>query len=334
MVSAHDPGNGPGTSGPGIAGPSRIRPRQTADTATDLHRSPLVTPDTSGKPGHSAYQGIQSDISARSRLLKRCTPSKVATVLQAVHLLLAFPLFVVVVGVDSRWVGRALRKQYPELLAGEDVEPRDYLEKIFQVPFWLDRMDRSKTTRMLRGITGAGATSKTNGTVQSIPPANSESPPIPNESDGPPDQNAPEPPVGPDVRAQIARSRELNPRGLGIEAHELAAMERLSELLGRSPRSLKRFVNVYRLMKVRAPDPLDFSDPDRADADYLVVLLLLAEMIGRPDEARALFNWIRQTTDTEIDVPSGWPRSTSLYKQWIDDVSRFGFDGLVQPDSA
>ena len=74
MVSAHDPGNGPGTSGPGIVEPSLIRPRQTADTATDLHRSPLVTPDTSGKPGHSAYQGIQSDISARSRLLKRCTP--------------------------------------------------------------------------------------------------------------------------------------------------------------------------------------------------------------------------------------------------------------------
>ena len=74
MVSAHDPGNGPGASGPGIAGPSRIRPRQTAGTATDLHRSPPVTPDTPGKPGRSAYQGIQSDISARSRLLKRCTP--------------------------------------------------------------------------------------------------------------------------------------------------------------------------------------------------------------------------------------------------------------------
>jgi hypothetical protein len=73
MLSAHDPGNGPGTSGPGIAGPSRIRPRQTAGTAIELHRSPLVTPDMPGKPGHSAYQGIHSDISAKSHLLERCT---------------------------------------------------------------------------------------------------------------------------------------------------------------------------------------------------------------------------------------------------------------------
>src|SRR5205807_2937594 len=73
MVSAHDPGNGPGASGPGIVEPSRIRPRQTVGTAADLHRSPPVTPDTPGKPGRSAYQGIQSDISTRSHLLKRCT---------------------------------------------------------------------------------------------------------------------------------------------------------------------------------------------------------------------------------------------------------------------
>lgn len=33
-----------------------------------------------------------------------CPPQKVVEVLQAVHLFLAFPLFVVVVGVDSRWV--------------------------------------------------------------------------------------------------------------------------------------------------------------------------------------------------------------------------------------
>jgi KAP family P-loop domain len=262
--------------------------------------------------------------------LDRCEPSKVATVLQAVHLLLAFPLFVVVVGVDSRWVGRALRKQYPELLAGGDVEPRDYLEKIFQIPFWLDRMDRTKTTRMLQGITSVGATAKPNGSVPTAPFQQPSSPPLPHAGDGRITRAPSAPQIGRDIIAQIARSRELNPRGLGIEDYELDAMEKLSDLLDRSPRSLKRFVNVYRLMKVRAPDSLDFSDCDRADADYLVVLLLLAEMIGRPDEAIALFNWIRQTTDTEIEVPPGWPRSTSLYRRWIDDVSRFGFDGLVR----
>jgi len=73
--------------------------------------------------------------------LDRCEPAKVTNVLQAVHLLLAFPLFVVVVAVDPRWVGRALEKQYPELLEGDDVGPNEYLEKVFQIPFWLDQLD-------------------------------------------------------------------------------------------------------------------------------------------------------------------------------------------------
>ncbi|WP_269112312.1 P-loop NTPase fold protein, partial [Lentzea aerocolonigenes] len=36
--------------------------------------------------------------------LDRCPPRRVVELLQAIHLLLAFPLFVVVVGVDSRWL--------------------------------------------------------------------------------------------------------------------------------------------------------------------------------------------------------------------------------------
>ena len=48
MISAHDPGNGPGTGGPGNAGPSRTRPRKTTGTAVDRHRSPMVMPDMTG----------------------------------------------------------------------------------------------------------------------------------------------------------------------------------------------------------------------------------------------------------------------------------------------
>ena len=49
--------------------------------------------------------------------LDRCEPDQVVAVLQAVHLLLAFPLFTVVVGVDVRWVERALRAA-PQAPAG------------------------------------------------------------------------------------------------------------------------------------------------------------------------------------------------------------------------
>ena len=50
--------------------------------------------------------------------LDRCPSEKVIQVLQAVHLLLAFPLFVAVVAVDARWVSGALQEQYGRLLGG------------------------------------------------------------------------------------------------------------------------------------------------------------------------------------------------------------------------
>ena len=89
--------------------------------------------------------------------LDRCPPSRVVEVLQAVHLLLAFPLFVVVAGVDSRWLITSLRIHYQHLLNGEnngraelradanewDAFPADYLDKIFQIPFSLQPMDDS-----------------------------------------------------------------------------------------------------------------------------------------------------------------------------------------------
>ncbi len=63
--------------------------------------------------------------------------------LRAVHLLLALPLFVVIVAVDPRWLRRALEQHHTALFqAGEQGQewqalPVDYLDKIFQVPYAL-----------------------------------------------------------------------------------------------------------------------------------------------------------------------------------------------------
>ena len=53
--------------------------------------------------------------------LDRCSPKQVVDVLQAVHLLLALDLFVVVVGVDPRWLMHSLRQQYRENIADEAI---------------------------------------------------------------------------------------------------------------------------------------------------------------------------------------------------------------------
>jgi WD40 repeat protein len=87
--------------------------------------------------------------------LDRCPADRVVQVLQAIHLLLAFPLFVVIVGVDSRWLLRSLRAHYREVLGAADgraegdeksvdehwaATPQNYLEKIFQISLCLRPM--------------------------------------------------------------------------------------------------------------------------------------------------------------------------------------------------
>lgn len=98
--------------------------------------------------------------------LDRCNEEQVVKVLQAVHLLLAFELFVVVVAVDSRWLLHSLQQHSkafhsePTDLAGIPVEerghwqstPLNYLEKIFQIPFSLNPMDRIGFGKMIDSL--------------------------------------------------------------------------------------------------------------------------------------------------------------------------------------
>ncbi|HET6711262.1 P-loop NTPase fold protein, partial [Amycolatopsis sp.] len=92
--------------------------------------------------------------------LDRCSPHQVVDVLQAVHLLLAFDLFVVVVGVDPRWLLRSLSTHYDRLIEGDavvpadgwHVTPEDYLEKILNIPLVLPRMPAGSLRQLLRGM--------------------------------------------------------------------------------------------------------------------------------------------------------------------------------------
>ncbi len=82
--------------------------------------------------------------------------------LEAVHLLLAFDLFVVVVGVDPRWLLHSLREKFSAFQNGADkpsseqlewvTTPQDYLEKIFQIPFSLRRMEPAGFSALMRRL--------------------------------------------------------------------------------------------------------------------------------------------------------------------------------------
>ena len=98
--------------------------------------------------------------------LDQCEATTVVKVPQAVHFLLAVPLFVVVVGVDSRWIYQALMDEFPELLGpGESATPHDYLEKVFQIPLWLEPLNADTSRRMLQGLVGSESERVANGSA-------------------------------------------------------------------------------------------------------------------------------------------------------------------------
>ena len=84
--------------------------------------------------------------------LDRCPPVVVVKVLEALSMLLTFPLFVVVVAVDAHWISKSLAAVYPKLLTDGDVTPDNYLEKIFQMPVWLDRPSQLAASTMARAL--------------------------------------------------------------------------------------------------------------------------------------------------------------------------------------
>ncbi len=90
---------------------------------------------------------------------KRCVE-----VLEAVHLLLAFELFVVVVAVDARWLSVALtdelRALKPDRDEGRCATPQDYLEKIFQLPFWVQPLTTDGRRTLVHGLLEGSVTSR------------------------------------------------------------------------------------------------------------------------------------------------------------------------------
>jgi hypothetical protein len=233
--------------------------------------------------------------------LDRCPPKRVTEVLQAVHLLLAFPLFVVVVAVDSRWLSQSLQSHYGALLGSDNgytrnssslrATPQDYLEKIFQIPFWVSPLGDQARLRIIQGmVTDSRAQQPPD--QEKIPTAEGATP-----TDGS---------SKPDREAQPSSTLDLsflqpmqvydpqaetnpNPPGLKILDPELQFMADLRALLGETPRSVKRFVNVYWLMKSIALSQVDDFISTEPFAGYRRVQFLLAILTGLPTLAHELF---------------------------------------------
>lgn len=233
--------------------------------------------------------------------LDRCQPELVVRVLEAIKLLMDVPHFVVIVGVDSRWLFRSLEIRFQDLFSARDKEredaggdgagdwattPQNYLEKIFQFSLMLPPMSQEGYEELIRSVfetirveyeapTGGG-------TRTDAPGPGSEG------GDGSVGEGvAPrrEPLRSDDVRIipDPTSPPDLTPRDLLLTPEELDMLTALGRLI-ETPRSAKRLTNVYRLLRVRIGQ--DRLLQDRA---YTLVLVLLGIVVGFPRWSGQLF---------------------------------------------
>ena len=247
--------------------------------------------------------------------LDRChPPEKVVRVLEAVHLLLFFPLFVVVVGVDSRWVSRALHKHYQGMLADESIpsgetpeglerapaESQDFLEKIFQVPFWLRRMEPAGVRRLIHALISSEEVETAPAPVAAVPPPPDDPADDPGSTARAAEGTTAEAPARAAAKRATAEGEDEFIGGEGLAAPteslkiteaELQFMDEVAPLMPRTPRSVKRFVNIYRLYKAALSHPAlarFVGTPDRP-GNFRAVQVLLALVTGAPRFAQRVF---------------------------------------------
>jgi hypothetical protein len=285
--------------------------------------------------------------------LDRCPADRVVEVLKLVHLLLAFPLFVCVVAVDPRWITWCLQeapgligpKGESELAAefGDRANASDYLEKIFQIPLWLRPVPSEYRAAIARTL---------------LDPAESEAEPWVDM-----------PIVASRDTVVTSAAKHEGPEGDGqgptidpdmITREELSYLDELAGLLGGNPRSLKRFVNTYRLVKTALSDVelASFLQPSTVDGawarnrtnaylPYRICMAQLAVLCTQRNRAlrlvrhadtatgnTSLTEWLGQFKTIDADLAERFQAALSkdleganvdTFKRWLERTRRYSF---------
>lgn len=263
-------------------------------------------------------QDVQYDEQLPNRIvlyvddLDRCPPAKVLQVLEAVHLLLAFRLFVVFVAVDSRWLSSALIEQLHALRVvqrgvwtGPTDKPtaRDYLEKIFQLPFWVQPLSGDDRENLVSGLLA--------------PTLRADAAAAGPDGPGGLEVNSERSMALETMLSHTGRGLRLETNSLALAPTELEFIVSLGPLLGDTPRRVKRFVNTVQfLLSIRPPLPDQGPRSPR-----MATALLAAIHEGLPSIARQLF---KESSSAEplavaLDAPGLAEAERDALEGWLDE---------------
>lgn len=256
--------------------------------------------------------------------LDRCPEKHVVEVLQAIHLLLFFDLFIVVVGVDSRWILNSLEKYYPPMQNIEkkigwleeetrlwESTPQNYLEKIFHIPYNLPPMEpqgfRKLVESFMPQLAEKGGLDLSTSSEQDRQSTVESTPGSGEDSIGVQKKNKENEVNNINVEKVEGSIIDLKPENLHVESAEIEFMHGLSETeMIRTPRAVKRFINIYRLIRagIQMEDLPMFVGNNQDTGEFKALMLLLAILTGFPYLSPYFFKKILSTeiTDNWIEM--------------------------------
>ena len=206
----------------------------------------------------------------------------VVQVVDAVNLLMAYPLFIVIVGVDPVWIKNALIKKHTFQFTGqidgsnksgvqlEKIDPAFYLEKIFQIPFHLKDAPKQKVRDMIKSLAQTKPIVNLPGPKNEASIETTEETPTTDQSKGRFYSTVIDN-KGASLINPSGKTQKDKPEAIEISDSETILLQDFGEIIGENPRAIKRFLNTYRIIKAHE----DFSIDEETEKDKLLVIMFL-----------------------------------------------------------
>jgi peptidoglycan hydrolase-like protein with peptidoglycan-binding domain len=269
--------------------------------------------------------------------LDRCSPQQVVDVLQAVHLLLALDLFVVVVGVDPRWLRQSLHHQYRGMLnegtflpsadqALWNVTPNDYLEKIFNIPFVLPGIPAGGLGRMLRGLAAPGYEAVPS---RAAPAQETQAQPVTGADTEIPAAEPAATALSAEPGSELAASQaaEVSDPPRPLTEPELVLLSGLESFVA-TPREAKRMFNLYRMLRSTRDlsDASAFLGDSTTPGEYQAVALLLGMMTANTDVLRGVLD-AEPRAEPPVAGGLNYRPDDSQWLEFVEDIAPEWSDG-------
>ena len=232
--------------------------------------------------------------------------------------------------------------------------PLNYLEKIIQIPFTLQPMSQAGGTALVHSLLPVAL-----GDHRAAGRPPTPAGPGSRASQKPPDSETPRAarPVRRPAPAETHAAPSLSPRALALTPPERDFAASIAPIL-RTPRAVKKFTNLYRLLRAgldEARGELDrfLHDDGENIPEFAAVLILLAVLIRFPEQAspflrdigdlapdaqadrRRWAEYIREpghpealrdfvTAATKL-APNGATSTRESFRRWALEISRYSF---------